>query len=66
MDYDVLNIFKISSGRAKEEKSVEAGPDWRPLWRQNNRPGQTLHVLREPGLEGVQVSPGGGGDSPDV
>ena len=44
---------KSSSGGAEEEEDMEAGADWRPLRRQDHRPGAPLHLLRELGLESL-------------
>ena len=70
-NYDIYHVILrglscISLGRTKEKKSLEVGLDWRPLWRQDNRPGQALHLLWEPRMESLQVSSAGGdGDGGD-
>ncbi len=39
----------------EEAQGVEAGADRRPLRRQDHRAGQAVNILREPGMEGLQV-----------
>ena len=50
-----VRVTVFCSGRAEEEKSLEAGADWRTVWGEDYRPGQTLNILREPRVESVQV-----------
>jgi hypothetical protein len=51
-----LGLYKsLISGGAEEAKDLEAGADWRALWGEDDRTGQALNLLREPGLEGLQV-----------
>jgi hypothetical protein len=51
-----LGLYKsLISGRAEEAKDLEAGADWRTLRGEDDGTGQALNLLREPGLEGLQV-----------
>ena len=51
--HSFLLTGKSPPGGAEEAEDLEAGVDGRTMRRQDHRPSEALHLLRELGLEGV-------------